>query len=928
MHSNYLSLKSKLSLFTAILFVSTVMVMAFKLENEVRSEFEAALTAHQFSRVEQIAGSLEIATRERLAVLAEAARTIEPQWLSRPARLNQFIAEGAAQYRMFGGGLMVISAQGAMLAHGPQLDGKEAFDFPSREFFRKVIYKGIPAIGTPLRDGRERQPMIMMGAPIRDADGRVVAAVVGAIRIVGDDLFAEVVAGKLRSEGGLHIVSLKDSLFVTSTDPALVLQPLPPKGSGRMIDRYRDGYEGSAVAVDAKGIEELSSARRLRTAGWLVIATLPTSIAFESINSIRDKIYFGATLSSLLIPFLLWLYLHGQLTPLSRAALTLDAMTQGRTPLQPLLAEGSKEIRHLLHSFNLLQRHISEQETSLRDSAEQLRLSAKVFESSCEGIVITDSRMCIVSVNSAFTEMTGYGADKVIGSSLQVLDSERDDRRFLTRIGEDLQHAEHWQGEVEHRRKNGETYPAWLHVSVIRDAANKPGHYIVGFVDISDRKRAEERIEFMAFHDPLTGLPNRRLAMERLELAIALADRSGSRTALMFLDLDNFKTINDSFGHAIGDLLLQAVASRLTHCIRDSDTICRQGGDEFLIVLGNVQDTDAITTVTEKILETLAATFDVEGNELSTSSSIGIAVFPDDGRDIDTLLKRADTAMYHAKEAGRNAYSFFTKQMNLDAVEHQRIRVGLLHALERGEFRLHYQPQIDLASGAVVGAEALIRWNHPERGTLAPEHFIAIAEESGLIVPIGAWVLREACRQAAAWRKSGLPQLVVAVNVSAIQFKRGDLEACVRQALEESGLPPACLELELTESILIHDADQVIATLQRLKLLGVMLSIDDFGTGYSSLSYLTRFKVDKLKIDRSFVCDIQNQPGNASMVRAIIQMARSLNLKTIAEGVEDKELVAFLRSQHCGEAQGYYYSRPIAAIEFAHYLSHVHAAAA
>ena len=474
---------------------------------------------------------------------------------------------------------------------------------------------------------------------------------------------------------------------------------------------------------------------------------------------------------------------------------------------------------------------------------------------------------------------------------------------------------------MQHRRQNGETYPAWLHISVIRDAAQKPTHYIVGFLDISDRKQAEARIEFMAFHDPLTGLPNRRLAMERLELATALADRSGTRTALMFLDLDNFKSINDSFGHAIGDLLLQAVASRLTLCVRDSDTICRQGGDEFLVVLGNVADTDAITMVTEKILEALTPTFNIEGNELSTSSSIGIAVFPYDGPDIDTLLKRADAAMYHAKGTGRNAYSFFTRQMNLDAAEHQRIRVGLLHGMDRGEFRLHYQPQVDLASGAVVGAEALIRWNHPERGLLAPEHFIRIAEESGLIVSIGAWVLREACRQAAAWRKSGLPQLVVAVNVSAIQFKRGDLEAHVRQALEESGLPPQFLELELTESILIGDAVEVLDTVQRLKALGVMLSIDDFGTGYSSLSYLTRFKVDKLKIDRSFVTDMDNQPGNASMVRAIIQMALSLNLRTIAEGVEDAELAAFLRRQHCEEGQGYYFGRPMPAVEFATFLA-------
>ncbi len=920
MPAHSLSLKSKLSLFTALLFVSTVMVLAFKLEREVRSEFEAALTAHQFSRVQRIAESLDNATRDRLANLAETAKAVKPQWVASPARLSQFLAEGNLHQRAFGGGLRVVSAEGNTLALSPQFGATDELDFTQREFFRKVIRLGIPAIDAPSRDGIDRQPLLLMGAPIRDADGRVTAALVGSVRILGDDMFAGVMAGRLRTEESVHIISLKDQLYIASTNAALVLQSLPANGGG-MLGRYREGNEGSGVGPGPKGEEELTSARRMRTAGWMVVASMPTAIAFESINSIRDKIYFGATLSSLIIPILLWLYLHGQLTPLSRAAKTLDEMTQGKMPLQPLLAEGSKEIQRLLHSFNLLQSHINQQKNSLNESAEKLRLSARVFESSCESIVIADASMRIVSVNRAFTEMTGYVADEVAGHSLQLLGDEQGDEEFTAMIGQHLRHADHWQGEVRHRRRGGETYPAWLHVSVIRDADRRPGHYVFGFLDISDRKRAEERIEYMAFHDPLTGLPNRRLAMERLELAIALAERSGGRTALMFLDLDNFKTINDSFGHAIGDLLLQAVASRLMLCIRDSDTICRQGGDEFLIVLGNVPDTDGITTVTNKILEALTPTFNIEGNELSTSSSIGIAVFPDDGRDIDTLLKRADTAMYHAKETGRNAYSFFTEQMNIDAVEHQRVRVGLLHAMERGEFRLHYQPQIDLSSGRVIGAEALIRWNHPERGLLSPEHFIAIAEESGLIVPIGAWVLREACRQAAAWRKTGLPQLVIAVNVSAIQFKRGDIEACVRQALEESGLPPHCLELELTESILIHDTDQMLDTVQRLKALGVMLSIDDFGTGYSSLSYLTRFKVDKLKIDRSFVHDIEKQPGNASMVKAIIQMALSLNLKTIAEGVEDEELVGFLRRQHCEEAQGYYYSRPLPAIEFAHYLA-------
>lgn len=358
MPSHSLSLKSKLSLFTALLFVSTVMVLAFKLEREVRSEFETALTAHQFSRVQRIADSLDNATRDRLATLAEAAKSVKPQWAATPARLSQFLAEGNLHQRAFSGGLRVVSAEGKTLALSPQFGATDELDFTQREFFRKIIRLGIPAIDAPTRDGIDRQPLLMMGAPIRDAEGRVTAAMIGSVRILGDDMFAAVTAGKLRAEESVHVVSLKDKLYLASSNASLVLQSLPAAG-GSMLERYRDGQDGSGVGPGPNGDQELSSARRMRSAGWMVVATMPTSIAFESINSIRDKIYFGATLSSLIIPILLWLYLHGQLTPLSRAAKNLDEMTQGKMPLQPLLAEGSKEIQRLLHSFNLLQSHIN-----------------------------------------------------------------------------------------------------------------------------------------------------------------------------------------------------------------------------------------------------------------------------------------------------------------------------------------------------------------------------------------------------------------------------------------------------------------------------------------------------------------------------------------------------------------------------------------
>ncbi|GAB2180659.1 hypothetical protein DLREEDagrD3_08820 [Denitratisoma sp. agr-D3] len=436
-----------------------------------------------------------------------------------------------------------------------------------------------------------------------------------------------------------------------------------------------------------------------------------------------------------------------------------------------------------------------------------------------------------------------------------------------------------------------------------------------------EREQNAARIQFLAHHDPLTELPNRLLARDRLQQAIAYADRQGSKVALMFLDLDNFKSINDSLGHLIGDALLKEVTLRLNDSLRSVDTLSRQGGDEFLIILNDIREPEDVTRVAENIQDKLAHTFNIENHELASTLSVGVALYPDDGNDFDTLLRKADTAMYNAKASGRNTYRFYTEQMNVDADERLRIRHWLNQGLEKDHFVLYYQPQIDLATGAVIGAEALIRLQHPAAGLVMPGRFIAVAEDSGLIVPIGTWVIRQACRQLAAWHRAGRTELVMAVNLSAAQFRRGDLEECVRRALAENQLAPDSLELELTESILIDDVEEVLAAMQALKALGVRFSIDDFGTGYSSLAYLKRFNVDKLKIDQSFVRNILHDAEDAAIVHAIIQMARSLNIRTIAEGVEDGETQTFLRSQRCDEGQGYFFGRPMPAADFERYLA-------
>jgi diguanylate cyclase (GGDEF)-like protein/PAS domain S-box-containing protein len=447
---------------------------------------------------------------------------------------------------------------------------------------------------------------------------------------------------------------------------------------------------------------------------------------------------------------------------------------------------------------------------------------------------------------------------------------------------------------------------------------------IVGAViitnDVTDRKAAEAQVEFLAHHDALTNLPNRVLGKLRFDQAIAQAAHAGSKAALLFFDLDNFKRVNDSLGHTAGDSLLKAVSVRLLDCVRGTDLVIRQGGDEFIILLTNIEDVDDVSHVANKILETLQPPFDIDGELVSSSASLGAVIYPEDGSTFDELFKKADTAARFAKEAGRNTYRFFAEQMNANAHEYLRIRTGLRQALERDEFVLHYQPQIAVGSGRVIGAEALIRWNHPDLGLLAPGRFITIAEDSGLIVPIGEWVLGEACRQCAAWQADGLPRITVAVNLSAVQFKRGDLLEVETRVLRQSAVDPTCLELEMTESALVKDSATVMKTVERLKALGVMFSIDDFGTGYSSLAYLKQFKVDKLKIDQSFVREITHSASDAAIVRAIVEMARCLGLKTVAEGIESEEVLDCLRLCGCDEAQGYHLGRPMPAEAFAEIL--------
>lgn len=543
---------------------------------------------------------------------------------------------------------------------------------------------------------------------------------------------------------------------------------------------------------------------------------------------------------------------------------------------------------------------------------QRLRLSNKVFEYSSEAIMVTDADSRIINVNPAFTGLTGYRADEVIGKTPRILSSGKHDRNFYEAMWQNLLTDGQWAGEVWDRRKDGSIYPKWTVINAVRENGVTT-HYVALFSDISERKEHEERINYLARHDHLTGLPNRLMFHERMQHALARAERNRNRLALVFIDLDRFKNINDSLGHFFGDQLLIQTAQRLRSSVRVSDTVARLGGDEFLVVLENVGDHNRCAQLLVNLHERLEQAYRIEEAVIHAPPSIGVALYPDDGADIVTLMRHADTAMYQVKAKGRNGWSFYAPRMNDEVQERIVLERDLRLALARGEFVLHYQPQWDLTNDCLFGWEALVRWQHPQRGLVPPDKFIPIAEETGLIVPLGDWVLETACREVRDWEQEGLGSYRIAVNLSARQFTQQALGERIEAVLAATGLAPGRLELEITESVLMEDADLTAGILQRLKQLGVTIAIDDFGTGYSSLAYLKAFPVNKLKIDRSFVRDIVSDPNDAAIVSAIISMARSMGLVTIAEGVESEAQRDFLMAQGCQELQGYLFGRPMSA---------------
>jgi diguanylate cyclase (GGDEF)-like protein/PAS domain S-box-containing protein len=549
-----------------------------------------------------------------------------------------------------------------------------------------------------------------------------------------------------------------------------------------------------------------------------------------------------------------------------------------------------------------------------------LRIAATAFESQ-EGMMVTDTNNMILRVNQAFTSITGYKAEDVIGKNPRMLSSGRQDSTFYSTMWKNIGDSGSWAGEIWNRRKNGEVYPEYLTITAVKDKNGIITNYVASLTDITERKQADDEIQHLAFYDPLTLLPNRRLLIDRLNQALAFSSRSGREGALLLLDLDHFKNLNDTLGHNIGDILLQQVAERLTSCLREGDTVARFGGDEFVLVLEDLSDStlDAATqaeVISDKILTTLNQPYLLDKHKYHNSVSIGVTLFNDNRSEIEELLRQADIAMYQAKKAGRNKIRFFDPKMQETINTRVSLESELKVALAENQFQLHYQIQVDHL-GHPLGAEALIRWIHPERGMISPLNFIPMAEETDLILPIGEWVLETACAQLKAWQQDKVTcDLTISINVSAKQFGQANFVAQVQTNLKRYNIKPKHLKLELTESLLLDNIDGIIISMIALETIGVEFSLDDFGTGYSSLQYLKMLPMNQLKIDQSFVRDIVNDSSDRSIVRTIIAMAKSLGFEVIAEGVETEEQQNILLNKGCKRFQGYLFGRPVPIDEF------------
>jgi diguanylate cyclase (GGDEF)-like protein/PAS domain S-box-containing protein len=803
-------------------------------------------------------------------------------------------------------GLVVCSAV-------PQPNGKPV-NIRKTPWFQRFLKETRFTVGQPFFGPISGKWVSVLSAPIWNEHHEMVGAIPLPLDLAAFD--PNIPAQLLPAGSRYGFVSEDGILIWRNHDPNSVIGTRSNSDTARRIVEVRDG-EFESLAGD--GVTRFYSVVPMPKTGWIAYVGVPASEVYAAAKQraiTTTAIALAAIVLLLLIATAIARRIASPVAELERAA---RAVHDGDLGVRAAVG-GPRDIAVVTQEFNAM---VEAQQRSVA----QLRIAATAFESQ-EGMMITDANNVILQVNRAFTEITGYTAEEAVGQTPRLLSSGRHDTAFYAQMWESIKHIGGWQGEIWDRRKNGEIYPKWVTITAVKSDDGTVTQYVGTQVDITARKAAEDEIQHLAFYDQLTRLPNRRLLLERLQQALASSARSGHRWAMLFIDLDHFKTLNDTLGHDKGDLLLQQVAQRLVTCVRQGDTVARLGGDEFVAMLEGLSENpeEAVTqteTLGERILATLSQPYLLAGHEHRSTASIGVTVFSGHQTSIDELLKQADLAMYQSKTAGRNTLRFFDSEMQAIVTDRAALESDLREALRQQQFLLYYQPQV-VGDGRLTGAEVLVRWQHPRRGMVSPAVFIPLAEETGLILQLGHWMLENACAQLAKWAaQPNTAHLSLAVNVSANQLHQAGFVDLVLAVLGRTGANPQRLKLELTESLLLSNVENTIAKMTALKAQGVSFSLDDFGTGYSSLSYLKRLPLDQLKIDQSFVRDILIDPNDAAIAKMVVALADSLGLTVIAEGVEIEAQRDLLARLGCHAYQGYLFSRPLPLDQFEEFVKRV-----
>jgi diguanylate cyclase (GGDEF)-like protein/PAS domain S-box-containing protein len=765
--------------------------------------------------------------------------------------------------------------------------------------------------------------LVDVASPVIDHDGKLQGVLCGHIFWTWA---TEVLDSKQTPGRDIFLLS-KDGKILSGPEKALGdFSALAPQAMRKIKSDSDGGYHIEEFSDGKKylvGYSKSAGYREYAGLGWTAVIREDVTTAFAPSRQLQHQILMVGAILGLFFAWISWTMAGRIASPIRRISVAAEKVASGELNYDIPRQHGDDEVAHLGVAIHDMVVSLTSEIRQRREAESALRLSAKVFEQNSEAILVTNCDNRIEMVNRAFTVITGYTAEEVIGYSPNILSSGKHTPQFYGELWQTLHGQGIWRGEIWNKRKNGEVFPEWITISTVYDDDGKVQHYIAVFIDISERKKEEARIIKLANYDALSGLPNRHLLADRVEQALAQSQRHQTKVAMLFIDLDHFKNINDSLGHDVGDELLKQVATRLKRCLRRTDTLARLGGDEFIGLLTEIGTEGEASHVAEKMVEILSQPFELSGHQLHVTPSIGISIGPDDGNTQVQLMRSADLAMYRAKESGRNRFAFYEVEMNRKAVERLRLESDLRAAVELQQVSLHYQPKVRVEDNSVVGMEALLRWKHPQMGFIAPGVFIPIAEQSGLIVELGDWVLRQAVLQQRIWSSQGYRILPIAVNLSVAQFLQGDLIERIQRIVREGGVEPQYIELELTESMLMEIGIKSQSAVERLSEAGFNLALDDFGTGYSSLSRLKLLPMDSLKIDQSFVRDIATDQNDELIVSATAVLAHALEMKVVAEGVETEAQLAFIRDLQCEEYQGYLFSKPVPAEDAVRFLSKV-----